>query len=165
VVSGLNHYLHSGDDVSSDPPGKYKRYFAKKLKEFENVFRKDIKPILRTTFDKMEIYGGSIEAFGFVLAPFTDGASLVFAGYGAQLSAFGTAGNISLDLFDRNYDSAGLRLGKFVLTAGMGKAIDRIPYNNASNLINGYTKYLENHVVPTIEDSWNKFNPPKTIKH
>jgi RHS repeat-associated protein len=166
VVSGLNHAMHPDSfDSDGDPPSKYKKYFSRKLDELKYGYDKVIKPILRSTFDKMELYGGSVEAFGFVLAPFTDGASLAFAGYGAQISAFGTAGNISLDLFDRNYDSAGLRLGKFVLTAGMGKAIDRIPYNNTSNLINGYTKYLENHVVPTIEDSLNKFNPPKTIKH
>jgi hypothetical protein len=33
VVSGLNHYAHSGDDGSSDPPSKYKNFFKQKLEE------------------------------------------------------------------------------------------------------------------------------------
>jgi hypothetical protein len=161
IVSGLNHAMHKmGDNGPGDPPNKYKRYFARKLEEIKNGYNGFVKPILRSTFDKMELYGGTAEAIGLMAAPLTEGASLPLATIGYQASLYGTLGNTALDFIDGDINGGLYRLGKFALSAGMGKALDAIPFKTFSNMANGYKALLETHVVPVIEDSWKKFNPP-----
>ena len=158
IVSGLNHAMHQMG--RNDPPNKYKRYFASKLEEIKNGYNGFVKPILRSTFNKMEIIGGTAEAVGLMAAPFTGGASLPLASIGYQVSLYGTLGNTALDFIDGDINGGVYRLAKFALSAGMGKALNAIPFKTFVNMANGYKTLLETYVVPVIEDSWNKFNPP-----
>jgi hypothetical protein len=95
----------------------------------------------------------------------TEGASLVLVEGGAKLSAFGTFGNISMDLYEEEYNSAFGRFLKFNLTAGTGKFIKSITPENTGNLLNAFQGVLQQTVLPVIKDSWDKFGPQSHFKN
>ena len=165
-VAGMNHLAHSaGRDKFSDPPSKYKKFFSQKLNQANNLYNNKIEPALRSTFDTMETIGGTGEAIGLFGGLFTEGGSIVFAEPFAQLSLYGTLGNISLDVINLDFDSAVIRGIKFGASLGMGKAFEKLPYKNLVNMLNGFKSSTETYVVPVLEDSWNKFvAPPNKLK-
>jgi hypothetical protein len=151
---------------------KYKKYFNNKLQESKQLMgsiKKSyniLKPIFRNSFHDAEIAGGTAEIVGSLAAPFTEGVSLEYAIQGAKISFYGTAGNSVMDILDGHFDDAANRWSMFVFSAGMGKAIESgIPYENLKNMLNAFRVYSETYVLPVLENSWNKFNPPhKKIK-
>lgn len=165
VVSGLNHAVHQIGSKENDPPNRYKRYFSNKLneaKEFGNSISEiynSNKQIFRDHFDAAEISGGTAEMVGLVAAPFTEGASLELSAYGAKLSLYGTVGNSVMDIFEGKYGNAADRWTEFVVSAGMGKAIESgLPQSTLRNMLSAFKIYVESYVVPVFEESWNKFN-------
>jgi hypothetical protein len=123
IVAGLNDVMHSGDD-GIDPPKK----------KGKTVKQKTMPQKLHDMFDSIEEVGGWMEVGGLVAAPSTEGTSLGVTMVGVYFSAVGTAGNILVDgyqyLYTKNtmyIKSATFRGVKAIATAGMGKAIDRIP--------------------------------------
>ena len=124
VVSGLNHASHMMDDGDIDPP----------TKKGNTTKQKTMPQKLHNMFDSIEEVGGWMEIGGLAAAPFTEGTSLGVTMIGGYFSAVGTAGNILVDgyqyLDTKNptyLKSATFRGVKAIATAGMGKAIDRIP--------------------------------------
>jgi hypothetical protein len=127
VVSGLNHAMHKmSDDTEIDQP-------AKKGQTAKSKAPSRVKK-LHKMFDSVEEVGAWTEVAGVAAAPFTDGLSLAVAPLGFWEGAVGTVGNVSVDLYeysstgDAKYlKTAAFRATKFGITAGLGKAIDRIP--------------------------------------
>jgi hypothetical protein len=134
----------------------FKNYFKFKLLQFDALYR-SVSPFFRSTFDAAEFVGGGGEVIGLVAAPFTGSASLILVGPGADMSAVGTVGNVLMDLYEEKDASASYRLSKFLLTGGMGKFLEKIPFKRLYFLIASYVKVLETVVLPAIEDSYKKF--------
>jgi RHS repeat-associated protein len=117
---------------------------------------------LRYTFDTVELIGGTMELIGTVGALYTEGGTLPMAGLGAQISVYGFAGNITLDLVNKDFDNAGYRAIKFTAFLGAGKAIEKyVPYYTAQTMLKGSKSYMDTYVMPALEKSWSKFNSPK----
>ena len=62
-----------------------------------------------------------------------------------------------LVLIDKKPESATYRIVKFVVFAGAGSAIEKIPYAPAKSIINVVKGFSDTYISPAIEDSWNKF--------
>lgn len=122
VVSGLNHAMHPMDSEDGGPKPKSKSKTPSMTSKLHKMF------------DSVEEVGAWTEIGGVAAAPFTCGLSLALEPLGFWESAIGTAGNVSVDLYesystgDTKYlKTAAFRVTKFGITAGLGKAIDRIP--------------------------------------
>jgi hypothetical protein len=114
------------DDGPGDPPTKKSQTAKSKSPSMTSKLHK--------MFDTIEEVGAWTEVAGVAAAPFTEGLSLAVEPLGFWEGAIGTAGNISVDLYesystgDTKYlKTAAFRATKFAITAGVGKAIDRIP--------------------------------------
>ena len=121
AVSGLNHAFHN-----IDPPAKKRQATTSKASLMASKLHK--------MFDAVEEMDAQTEAGGVTAAPFIGGLLIAVEPLGFWEGARGTAGNIGVDLYefsstqDTKYlKTAAFRATKFTITAGLGKAIDRIP--------------------------------------
>ncbi|WP_264535500.1 FG-GAP-like repeat-containing protein [Flavobacterium sp. N1736] len=156
-----------GRHKNSGPPPNMSKYAnlnnasftgAKLGSSISKVYNSN-KQVFRSHFDAAEISGGTAEIIGLLGAPFTEGASLEFSAYGAKMSAYGTVGNSVMDIFDGEFSTAANRWTQFVISAGMGKAIESgIPQSTLRNMLSSFKIYVETYVAPVFEESWNKFN-------
>ena len=163
-VGLLNHYAHSSDD-EGNPPSKYKRYFGDKLNEIKNTLEDYVSQksyqALRWSFDSAETAGGLMEIGSVTSVLFTGGAAtpgaVLVGTIGFYTSAFGTAGNIGMDLyFDKNLKSASYRAFKFAVSAGTGKVLGNYFKGFDGAILDLHAKFYENVVVPNIEQHFNK---------
>ena len=113
-------------DGFGDPPVKNSKTAKSKAPSMVSKLHK--------MFDTIEEMGADTELSGIVAAPVTEGTSLALEPLGFWEGAIGTVGNIGVDLYefgstqDTKYiKTAAFRATKFTITAGVGKAIDRIP--------------------------------------
>lgn len=116
---------------------------------------------LHQGFDVVEEIGGWIEIGGVLLASFTEGTSLALEPVGLWHSAVGTAGNIALDYYEGNYRMMTYRVTKFVLTVGIGKAINRIPggeYILDKTILKVSTFVYDKLVSPSIQRNFIVIN-------
>lgn len=62
-------------------------------------------------------------------------ASAELTAVGGQISKIGLAGNMILDVYEGNWEMLAFRGIKYAITAGTGKAIDRVASGMLDNII------------------------------
>lgn len=169
VVGTVNHAMHSPEieETNNDSHNPFKRFFADRLKQvgelpksIKRFIYKKTYVALRATFDGMETLGGHMEV-GAATATLVSGGlaapeAAIVAEIGLYISIGGTFGNIAMDIYDGNYQSALYRGLVTLFTVGTGKAIEKYTTGIDKILLEIQSKFFEKAVVPKMDERFNR---------
>lgn len=119
--------------------------------------KQSITKSLHKGFDFVEEFGGWVEVAGVVLAIPTEGVTLTLTAFGSRVTLIGHLGNTAVDVYEVMYEGKSVgqavyRQGKYYITAGLGKVIDRVAPGVIDNLILKASLYVQDKfVLPTFE--------------
>ena len=124
---------------------------AQSVQKIGNETKATAKKVTRTTADALEMAGDSMV----ISAPLTGPAAPVVAGVGSTLSTVGSTTNITLDIVEGDYTSAGKRIGNEIITGGLSTLAKNSPdvSEKASQIIDANIEIYDNIIIPIVQDN------------
>lgn len=123
---------------------------AESIKTISNEAKVTTKQVVRDGADALETAGDALV----VAAPATGPAAPAVAGIGSTMSTVGTATNISMDVMEGDFNSAGKRVVNEVITGGLSTIAKKAPGvdEKTSQLIDAHIEVYDNVIVPIVQD-------------
>lgn len=154
-VDWLENNGNSGEN--GDPPKDWKKYWSNKLEEAKRWAALRVsspRNAFRFFFNSFETVGTTMEVTGLALAPFTEGITIAYTELGFIVNSVGVLGNFTIDMYDGQFGSGILSIGKHIVFAGLGRAIDKASGGLTDKLIlEGTSKIYENYIIPKVGEN------------